>query len=502
MRVKPFLLLILFLILLFCLMITGCEKKENPITSDYFLLQDSFSIQGDDGKTTEKLPIALSKIKQALGSQIEPVTFRMLNLDSEISHELLFFYRDSKESDVKFVIFDILPNEVLKKVYEMQTSIRRLEDFSLQYNSLLYEDDNCIIIEGIGEEDRRYLYIIKNVNNGKEFQLIGSFSATYSVFFNMAEKEDENGEKYYILKEIVLIDSALSLTNTNIQRKDVYVWDYSKERFVLAESSQIISKGVTDIPLSVLYSAENYFNYLKGFWYHEKYEKVINTGEVAAEDFNESEIQYVNFIENHGEREVNVNYGNYSDNFLIDKMIKLGGQKPGLRLSIQKDSFSDMFYYRYIDVYLMEGKVLKLKTPEVFEAVTYVRLPKPFIEYVEEAKESEAEKMSQKIEDVLKGDFVCNDFKITIDEKRHFFVTGNGKRESGYYKLEQRDENRIVSLSFQSENTILGEKYFFLDDTNADRIILLPIRLEFQGITVKNVKPMVWIREGKNEGRM
>jgi hypothetical protein len=49
----------------------------------------------------------------------------------------------------------------------------------------------------------------------------------------MEEKEEndgsDNGSKYYILKEIVLIDSALSLTSTNIQRKDVYVWDYDKE---------------------------------------------------------------------------------------------------------------------------------------------------------------------------------------------------------------------------------------------------------------------------------
>ena len=247
--VKKYIFLTLLAVCIF-----GCAKKNAAINSDFFLQQqESFSIY--DGNTVEKLPVALSKIKQVLGN-IEPVTFKQMNINSDISLELLFFYKTAENPYIKFVIFDILPNDTLKKVYELQTNIRKQEELSVQYSSLLFEDDNCITIEGIGEADKRLLYIIKNVDNGTTFKVIGSFSASYSVFFDMEEKEindgTDNGSKYYILKEIVLIDSALSLTSTNIQRKDVYVWNYDKERFVLAESSRIVSEENADIPISVL----------------------------------------------------------------------------------------------------------------------------------------------------------------------------------------------------------------------------------------------------------
>ena len=486
---------ILSIVLAVC--IFGCAKKTATINSDFFLQQqESFSIY--DGNTVEKLPVALSKIKQVLGN-IEPVTFKQMNINSDISLELLFFYKTAENPDIQFVIFDILPNDTLKKVYELQTNIRKQEELSVQYSSLLFEDDNCITIEGIGEADKRLLYIIKNVDNGTTFKVIGSFSASYSVFFDMEEKEvndgSDNGSKYYILKEIVLIDSALSLTSTNIQRKDVYVWNYDKERFVLAESSRIVSEENADIPISVLYSAENYYNYLKGFWYQKRYAKELSKNELDIENVQKEGLQYVNFRENNGNKVIDVSYGSYSDHFEIDKLIKLGGQKPGLRLSLKKENVSDMYYYRYIDIYLLGAKELQMKTPEVFGVVNYVQLDQPLFEYIAEAKEKKKAASFYEIEKKLTGKFSCDFFSMTIKDDKRFTVTTETKEETGYYQLEERNGDCIISLFFDNTNSIINEKYFLFDGSNNDRLVFLPVQLNFDNTIVKNTKPMIFNRE-------
>ena len=486
---------ILSIVLAVC--IFGCAKKTATINSDFFLQQqESFSIY--DGNTVEKLPVALSKIKQVLGN-IEPVTFKQMNINSDISLELLFFYKTAENPDIQFVIFDILPNDTLKKVYELQTNIRKQEELSVQYSSLLFEDDNCITIEGIGEADKRLLYIIKNVDNGTTFKVIVSFSASYSVFFDMEEKEvndgSDNGSKYYILKEIVLIDSALSLTSTNIQRKDVYVWNYDKERFVLAESSRIVSEENADIPISVLYSAENYYNYLKGFWYQKRYAKELSKNELDIENVQKEGLQYVNFREDNGNKVIDVSYGSYSDHFEIDKLIKLGGQKPGLRLSLKKENVSDMYYYRYIDIYLLGAKELQMKTPEVFGVVNYVQLDQPLFEYIAEAKEKKKAASFDEIEKKLTGKFSCDFFSMTIKDDKRFTVTTETKEETGYYQLEERNGDCIVSLFFDNTNSIINEKYFLFDGSNNDRLVFLPVQLNFDNTIVKNTKPMIFNRE-------
>jgi hypothetical protein len=477
--------------------ILGCAKKPTTINSDFFLQQqESFSIY--DGDTIEKLPVALSKIRQVLGN-IEPVTFKQMNINSDISLELLFFYKTAENPDIQFVIFDILPNETLKKIYELQTNIRKQEELSVQYSSLLFEDDNCITIEGIGEADKRFLYIIKNVDNGNTFKVIGSFSASYSVFFDMEEKEEndgsDNGSKYYILKEIVLIDSALSLTSTNIQRKDVYVWDYDKERFVLAESSRIMAEENADIPISVLYSSENYYNYLKGFWYLKRYAQELSKDELDISKVELEGLQYVNFKEDNGNKIIDVSYGNYSDNFKIDKLIKLGGQKPGLRLSLKKENVSDIYYYRYIDIYLLGAKELQMKTPEVIGVVNYVQLDQPLFEYIAEAKDKKKMQSFSEIEKQLTGSFTCENFSVNIEENRYFTISDNTKKETGYYQLEQRNGECIISLFFDTTNSIIKEKYFLFDGTNRDRLVFLPVQLNFDDTIVKNIKPMIFNRE-------
>ena len=119
---KKCIFILLPLICIFC--VGGCAKRTSVINSDFFLQQqESFSIY--DGNTVEKLPVPLSKIRQILGN-IEPVTFRQMNIDSDISLELLFFYKTAENPDIQFVIFDILPNENLKKIYELQTNIRKV----------------------------------------------------------------------------------------------------------------------------------------------------------------------------------------------------------------------------------------------------------------------------------------------------------------------------------------------------------------------------------------
>ncbi len=490
------------IIFLLLVAIISCSKEEVEVTTNYFLSQeDTFTIHSEDGKTTEELPVALSKIKQILGSDIQPVTFRMINTDSEIQPELFFFYKESKVGDIKFVIFDVLSNDVLKKLYEQETAIKGLEDFSLQYTSLLFEDDSCILIEGKGDEERRYLYILNNVDNGKEFKLIGSFSATYSIFFDMNEKEDDNGSKFYILKDIALIDSALSFTNTTVQKKNVYVWDYEKARFTLAESSQIVSQENSDIPMSVRYSSENYFNFIKGFWYLSSYEKLIQHGDFTTSTIKKDGMQYVSFVEEDGVRQVNLNYGNYSDNFVVERMIKLGGSKPGMRLMIKRDSTSRMLYYYYIDLYLMEGKTIRVKSPEVYETVTYVRLDKPLIEYVQEQAIKETASVSSDLEKMLTGSFSFDGGGIEIGEDKKFILSSGQSVESGYYQIDRRDDSYIVSFFFDNENNIWNHKYFLAENAGGSRVVLLPVELRFSGITIKDAKAIVLEKGVENESK-
>jgi hypothetical protein len=250
-----------------------------------------------------------------------------------------------------------------------------------------------------------------------------------------------------------------------------------------------------DIPISVLYSSENYYNYLKGFWYLKRYAQELSKDELDISKVELEGLQYVNFKEDNGNKIIDVSYGNYSDNFKIDKLIKLGGQKPGLRLSLKKENVSDIYYYRYIDIYLLGAKELQMKTPEVIGVVNYVQLDQPLFEYIAEAKDKKKMQSFNEIEKQLTGSFTCENFSVNIEENRYFTISDNTKKESGYYQLEQRNGECIISLFFDTTNSIIKEKYFLFDGTNRDRLVFLPVQLNFDDTIVKNIKPMIFNRE-------
>ena len=206
-------------------------------------------------------------------------------------------------------------------------------------------------------------------------------------------------------------------------------------------------------------------------------------------------MQYVNFKEDNGSKVIDVSYGSYSDNFKIDKLIKLGGQKPGLRLSLKKENVSDMYYYRYIDIYLLGAKELQMKTPEVFGVVNYIQLDQPLFEYIAEAKEEKKNTHFNNIEKQLTGIFTCENFSVRIEENRRFIISTTNKEETGYYQLEERNGDCIISLFFDASNSIINEKYFLFDGSNNDRLVFLPIQLNFDSTIVKNIKPMIFNRE-------
>ena len=206
-------------------------------------------------------------------------------------------------------------------------------------------------------------------------------------------------------------------------------------------------------------------------------------------------MQYVNFREDNGNKVIDVSYGSYSDHFEIDKLIKLGGQKPGLRLSLKKENVSDMYYYRYIDIYLLGAKELQMKTPEVFGVVNYVQLDQPLFEYIAEAKEKKRTTAFDDIEKKLTGKFTCDFFSMTIKDDKRFTVTTETKEETGYYQLEERNGDCIISLFFDNTNSIINEKYFLFDGSNNDRLVFLPVQLNFDNTIVKNTKPMIFNRE-------
>lgn len=477
--------------LMLLLIIIGCTKEKNKINSEYFLSQDDYTF-GNNAPTEEKLPVSLSKLKHFVGENIIPIHFKLVNLDNEINNELIICYSENKESDIKIVIFDVLPNEGLKKLYELQTKIRKTQEFSLQITNLFFEDDSCIMIEGVSFEDKRMLYIINN-NNGKTFDLIGDFSATYSILFNFEEKETESN-KFYIIRDINIIDSGLSVTNANIQKKDVYSWDYSSEKFELVESSQIVSNAISNIPAGVLYSPESYYDYIEGFWYPEKYKKIIENNTLDPEIFAKDSIEYVCLSDTDGSKEININHGDYADRYLINKIVNLGGQKPGLRFTLKDFTDSNNINYQFVDLFLYDSNILKLKGPEDFDFVTYVRLPKPFIEFVQEKKDQNSLDSEIEFRKNIAGSYSCFDYSINFSETGDFEVIKGQKKESGTFKIENKDDADLLQLFFKEENTIIKEKYFIINLGNKNRIMLIPIKLNVRGYIIKNVKSLILIR--------
>lgn len=471
----------------------SCKEKKTVISSEFFLSQDLYTFEDGENRNTERLPVSANKLRQLLGNDIIPVGFKVFNSKSSQYEEMVFCYQENKDSDVKVIVFSILPNEVLRKLYEYNTAIFHKTDFSIQITNLFYEDDSYILIEGLDRQNRKNLYIFSN-NPGQNIQLLTNFNAAYSLFYDFIEKEYESS-KFFVLKEIVLLNNALSATNTIIQKRDVYVWNYNTKSFVLSESSQIISEEISDIPSNVLYSRERYFDFIEGFWYSEAYKRMIDTDKIMPEDFERNSIRYAYFNHQDEEvREIHINYGDYTDIYIIDKIINLGGTKPGLRFTLKDHASLNTIDFRYVDIYLMDSKRIRIKGPEDYDFEGFVRLPKPFIEYLDEARKSQDDKILNSVKKTLNGTFSNSEFLIEFTGSK-FTLISNDITETGSFTFIQNNSDSIIFMQYDEENRILNDTYFIVQNMNNERIVLIPVRPGLNGYTILNSRPVTLTRK-------
>ncbi len=477
--------LIFFFILIFTFQ--GCNKKNEQISSDFFLSENLYTFDQSITSNDERLPVSVIKLRQYIGTDFEPVGYKVFNSKKSNYEDLIFCYKEKPTSNVKIVIFSVLPNEILRKQFEYQTTISEKKDFSIQVSNLFFEDDSYILIEGIDEQDNRSLYIFSN-NSNDNFSLIQNFSATYSIFYDFTEKDYE-GAKYFVLKNIVLLNNALSATNTTIQRKDIFIWDYNVNSFKLSESSQIVPQSISDISSEILYSSENYFNFIRGFWYSEKYKEMIDNNNINPDNFERDSIKYAYFSEKNGLKQVHINYGDYADIYTIDKIIKMGGQKPGLRLTLKDPVSLNIVDYRYVDLFLFDNTLIKVKGPEDYDYESYVRLPKPFIEYINEVRSINKGSEIEKFKQSLNGTYTNSEFVIEFKQNQ-FRISKDTITDTGEIKLEKKDEIFILFFLFKTENRILDKKYFIIDKINDERVILISVKPTLNGYVIENNRPV------------
>lgn len=476
----------LFLFIILITLFVQCQKEQVELNTEVKFSDSSYAGMYNRQTAEERLPVSYAKLELVLGRNFIPVANRIGNIDEDVNEEFLILYKSSESEPAKLAIFDILSNEVLKKLYQFETEIRLAEGAGIQVTNLFEENDNFIVLEGKSGEDRSHLYILANRDG--EFVLVKDFRASYSLFMNFDEKESTNN-KYFILKDIVVINDALTATNTTVQNKDVYSWSYEERRFVNVESSQIVAAKSSELYSKVLYSPDKYFNYLKGFWYPAKYKELIDNDKIDIKYHKRENSRFVMMEEANELKEISINYGEYIEKYIIKKIVRLGGQRPGLRFILREHSYNSSRLYKYIDVYLLSSDKLRVIGPGKFQQSSYVRLDKPFIEYLDEEKSKREQEKTAALYSFLNGKIFTEfsriesegDVEISFLEENRFNISKNSRVESGLYRIDYEDEQYLLRMLYQTENKIIEYSYFIINIRADEELFLLtPIKVDFK----------------------
>ena len=482
-----------FIILLFFILF-GCFKqsKTNDIESYYF--KDNANPKKNILGKQLKLPIAYKKLEPFLGSNFIPVFSTKTNLDKDIADEICVAFKANDSQNIKICFFDLFSKGIIKKKFEFETSIYSSESFLLQSNNLFYEDDISIIIEGKSIENKSLLYILSFLEN--DYKLAGEFTGDFSVIIDYEEKEYEKG-KYFRLKEVVTIDNSFSSTNTTIQQKSIFTWDYENFLFKLVETSQILSLN-TSINRSIFISEESFLNYIKGFWYPEKYKKIIKNDKLDANKYNSSNIKFISFSVS--PNEVSIKHEDYMNKYSILKINRLWGQKPGLRLKIKGISKTSNYKYKKIEIFLMEADKLMVSGPKRFSQQYYVRLARPFIEYVNEKKEEKIKNEQNVIAKYLMNEFRSDDnIILNFTKNNEFIIKRENSIEKGIYKITKDTNGFIISFLFKTANTILRNNDFIIKISNDSHFFsLISVKMDLDGFVIENVKSIIFYKVENN----
>ncbi|HOF00967.1 MAG TPA: hypothetical protein PK385_04790 [Spirochaetota bacterium] len=479
---------LLFLITLLCL--SGCYNRDRSFYNTKGLSESEFNISKHTEANTIKLYIPKQKLELFFGKDFIPVYNKFLNLDDDAEEEYLIAYKKNSSSPINIFIFDILRNDIIKKKFSFDTIIASEENFSIQVQNLMTQNDINLLIDGKSSDGKNVLYIIAYEKDN--YKLIDTFTANFSAFIDYIEIETEKG-KYNVLNSVITINNSFSSTNANIKKKDTYKWNDEKKEFYLYDSSEILSDQNIQIDPSIYSSEENYFNYIKGFWYPSEYKDLIDKDKLSPDDYSVDSSQFIYFSDS--PKEVNIKYGDYIDRYLIIKISKLWQSKPGLRFLLKESTNPDNSYYKILDIYLTSPTVLKTSGPDRYTLGSYVRLQKPFIEYIIDKKKEDYSKKTEDMNKFLIGVYK-NQKETEIDFQDKTFSVKNGKSlESGYYKINYNDNVYLLSFIFENKYNLLDRKNYLLNlSEDKSRLSLIPLEFNLNGYTIENIKPIEFKR--------
>ncbi|HQB62297.1 MAG TPA: hypothetical protein PK899_11655, partial [Spirochaetota bacterium] len=139
--------------------------------------------------------------------------------------------------------------------------------------------------------------------------------------------------------------------------------------------------------------------------------------------------------------------------------------------------------------------VLKTSGPDRYTLGSYVRLQKPFIEYIIDKKKEDYSKKTGDMNKFLIGAYK-NQKETEIDFQDKTFSVKNGKLlESGYYKINYNDNVYLLSFIFENKYNLLDRKNYLLNlSEDKSRLSLIPLEFNLNGYTIENIKPIEFKR--------
>lgn len=488
MRIQKILKFIIISLLI--LIFFGCRKNLETNEDDIYYIDNADNKKGNDSSNEKilKLPVPYGRLETYLVKDFIPVLGIKLNLDNDIDNEICIAYKKNRSSNISVAIFDLIAKKIRKKI-DFDTKIFDQNTFSLQSRNLFYEDDISLIIEGRSDENKNLLYIYMFANG--EYKEIKEFIGDYSVIVNF--EENEKG-KFEMLRNISTIDNYFTSTNTSIQQKNVYAWNYDKNEFELIEVSKILYTN-TFVDRSVYDSEVSFLKYLSGFWYPEKYKDLIDGNKINPDELNNNTIEYISF--SNEQKEINIKRVDYLIKLSIVKMSRLWGQKPGLRFNVEGIYKYPQKAQKYLEIYLVDANKLKLSGLNSFREENYIRLPRPFIEYVREKREEVINKEISTISSYLKEDFRSkDDCIISFDDNNDYTIQKDNVVEKGVYKISFDKLGYIISFLSESEKSILNSENFIIKLTKESQAFtLIPVNITLNKFIIEDIKAVVFYKQ-------
>jgi len=470
---------------LLILVVLSCKKdKDDEID------RSIFQTQKDEIKTNQKissgykLEMPYKKLEIFLGKDFIPVSSFKTNIDNDADEEFVIAYKKNENSKIFFCIFDLIKNEILKKNFEFETEIYHTDGFLTQTQNLFQKNNTGVVIEGKSQENIYQLYII--IFYQDNYEVVGNFVADFSIIVDYEEIDDEKG-KFTKLKNVTTISNDASSLNTNVRKKDIFEWDENSFSFKVIKSEEFLPSSTIFSDPNIFYSETTYFNYIRGVWYPEKYKDIILNNSYSGE-ITEAGIRYIFFSDS--PNEVGIKYDDYIDKYIITKIVKVWNQKPGLRLVIKEfNNPSEINYTNSIDLTLIEANLLKVQGPRRFDSENYVRLSKPFGDFITEKREHLTKSKISDVERFLKNRFISKDEIILefLDNKK-FQLTKGKESNIGVYQISIDKNDLIITFLSENGNIVLNNTNFIIKlYVDSNYFSLIPIKFEFDKVIVQEL---------------